>query len=82
MALKITYDMLVDEDPEVATVEDKIVGYEPDKGLKYRRIIYYGKGLFGFYYYKTLDGNYGETSDLYPTKRVDVFTHEYRFEIK
>ena len=81
--MNLTYDILIEEHPEVATIEDNLVGYEPERGLKYRRIIDYGNNLYGFYYYKTLDGKYTEeTSDLYPTKRVNIFTHEYRFEQK
>lgn len=82
MALKITYDILTESHPDVATLEDKLVGYDPDLGLKYRRIVDWGNKLYGFYYYKTLDGNYGETTDLYLVSRVDVFSYEYRFKEK
>ena len=83
MALNLTYDILTEEHPDVATLENTLVGYDQYKGLNYRRIIDFGNKLYGFYYYKTLDGEYTEeTSELYPAKRVSVFTHEYRFEIR
>ena len=82
MTRKVTYDILLEESPDAATIEDKIVGFDPEKGLKYRRIIEFAKGLFGFYYYKNPDGTYSDSEDMYPVKRVDVFTHEYRFQQK